>query len=87
MVSCEQVEDLSKLPPNVVVELVPPDAASGSTDMRPTFAVRQHRGQEDMVLSADSASDSSSDEADDDDISDGDDESAGDSCNRRHFCM
>ena len=81
MVSYEQVEDLSKLPPNVVVELVPPDAASGSTDMRPTFVVRQHSGQEDMVLSADSASDSSSDEADAD-ISDGDDDSAG-----TQFCM
>lgn len=49
------MEDLSKLPTGVLVELVPPDAASEGTDLEPKFVVRQHSGLEDMLLSEDSA--------------------------------
>lgn len=60
-----QVEDLSKLPANVSVELLPPAASTG--DLRPRFVVTQYNGQEDMLLDLDSSTDEAdSDDADDD---------------------
>lgn len=55
------MEDLSKLPANVAVELLLP--AAGSADLRPTFVVTQYSGQGDMLLGLDSNSDSSADQA------------------------
>lgn len=70
-----QVEDLSKLPANVSVELLPPAADSG--DLRPRFVVAQHEGKVDMLQSLDSSSNISADEVDYNVLEDDDDGLAG----------
>lgn len=70
------MEDLSKLPANVAVELLPP--AAGSGELRPAFVVTQHNAKDDMLLDMDSSSDSTADEDDYDTVdNDDDDGSAG----------
>ena len=70
------MEDLSKLPANLAVQLLPPAGDSG--DLKPTFVVTHDNGQSDLLLDLDSSSDSSADKAegvvdgDDHDDNDGD---------------
>ena len=82
------MEDLSKLPDDVAVELMPP--AAGSADLSPMFVVTQPNSQEglsDMLLSLGGTSDSCSDEADAEVDSDDDDyhDSAGNLISCSHF--
>ena len=69
------MQDLSKLPANVWVQLLPP--AAGSGDLRPRFVVTQHSGQEDMLLDLDSSSDDADSNDDGYDDSDDEQDSAG----------